>query len=151
MEDVKWSICVHCERRRGTERRQEERHKDRERHSAAEDQLNVRNEHIWRPAFSSSSFTDDFCFCISWIMCPLRSNSQEKKLRELTETLLSVCYLLITDFWIVIVKILHLGGREILQIFADSGSLPPAFASQSGWNLEPKAVVAPDLSPTLGI
>lgn len=28
------------------ERRQEERHKDRERRSAAEDQLNVRNEHI---------------------------------------------------------------------------------------------------------
>lgn len=44
MEDVKLSICVHFERR-GTERR-EERHKDEEEHSAAEDQLNVRNEHI---------------------------------------------------------------------------------------------------------
>lgn len=51
----------------------------------------------------------------------------------------------------MIVKILHLGGREILQIFAGSRSLPRAFASQSGWNLEPKAVVAPDLSPTLRI
>lgn len=49
------------------------------------------------------------------------------------------------------IKILHWGGREILQIFADSGSFPRGFASHSGWNLEPKAVVAPDLSPTLRI
>lgn len=76
-------------------------------------------------------------------MCPLKSNSQDKRLHELTETLLFVF-----ELWLL--RYFTEGGEffRFLQILVH---LLCAFASQAGWNWEPKAVVAPGLSPALGI